>query len=161
VLTPSPHKLRRKGTSLDRKLDYTHFMRTEAGFSEREHTADWELEVWAPDFLGLLAQAALGMYSISGVRLKEEPPQEREIHFTALDRESLLVRFLAELLNLGEQEHLGFEVYQFALEGDRLSVRLKGAPITSQDKEIKAVTYHNLCIRETDEGLVVNIVFDV
>jgi len=136
-------------------------MRTKAGFSEREHTADWELEVWAPDFPGLLAQAARGMYAISGVRLKDELLQEREIHLTAPDMESLLVRFLAELLNLGEQEHLGFEVFQFALEGNRLIVRLKGAPITSQDKEIKAVTYHNLCIRETVEGFVVNIVFDV
>jgi protein archease len=136
-------------------------MRPRAGFSEREHTADWELEVWAPDFIGLLEQAARGMVSISGIRLKNGPRQNRDIHLTALDRESLLVRFLAELLNLGEQEHLGFDVYQFALEGDRLSVVLEGAPIISQDKEIKAVTYHNLAIRETDEGLVVNIVFDV
>jgi len=142
-------------------LDYTHFMRPKSGFSEREHTADWELEVWAPDFPGLLAQAAQGMYSISGVRLKEEPPQKREIHLTALDRESLLVRFLTELLILGEQEHLGFDVYQLALEGEQLSAVLEGAPIASQDKEIKAVTYHNLSIRETDQGLMVNIVFDV
>ena len=161
MLAPSPHELRKNGISLDRKLDYTHFMRPKAGFFEREHTADWELEVWAPDFPGLLAQAARGMYSISGIRLKEESRQEREILLSALDRESMLVRFLAELLNLGEQEHLGFDVYQFALEGDWLSVGMEGAPITSQDKEIKAVTYHNLCIREINEGLVVNIVFDV
>ncbi len=161
MLALSPNELRKNVISLDGKMDYTHFMRPKAGFSEREHTADWELEVWAPDFLGLLAQAALGMYSISGIRLKEELRQEREILLTALDRESMLVRFLAELMNLGEQEHLGFDVYQFALEGDWLSVGMEGAPITSQDKEIKAVTYHNLCIRETNEGLVVNIVFDV
>ncbi len=161
MLAPSPPELQKNGISLDRKLDYTHFMRTKAGFSEREHTADWELEVWAPDFLGLLAQAARGMYSISGVCLKEGPPQEREIQLTALDRESMLVRFLAELLNLGEQEHLGFDVYQFALDGDRLGVAMEGALIATQDREIKAVTYHNLSIRETGDGLVVNIVFDV
>jgi SHS2 domain-containing protein len=161
MLASFPHELHKNGISLDRKLDYTHFMRSEAGFSEREHTADWELEVWAPDFPGLLAQAAQGMYSISGVRLKEEPPQKREIHLTALDRESLLVRFLTELLILGEQEHLGFDVYQLALEGEQLSAVLEGAPIASQDKEIKAVTYHNLSIRETGQGLMVNIVFDV
>jgi SHS2 domain-containing protein len=136
-------------------------MRPRAGFSEREHTADWELEVWAPDFTGLLEQAARGMYSISGIRLKKGPRQNWDIHLTALDEENLLVRFLAELLNLGEQEHLGFDVYQFTFEGDRLSVVLEGAPIISQDKEIKAVTYHNLAIRETNEGLSVNIVFDV
>ncbi|MFC2053874.1 archease, partial [Chloroflexota bacterium] len=31
-----------------------------AGFREIEHTADWELEVWAPDILELLKQAAIG-----------------------------------------------------------------------------------------------------
>jgi SHS2 domain-containing protein len=29
------------------------------------------------------------------------------------------------------------------------------------DKEIKAVTYHNLAVRQTETGLAVNIVFDV
>jgi SHS2 domain-containing protein len=142
-------------------LDYTHLMMTKAGFSEREHTADWELEVWAPEFLELLRQTARGMYAISGTCLKKEPLQKREIHLTGLDRESLLVRFLAELLHLGEQEHLGFDAYEFTLEGDRLRVVLEGAPIISQEKEIKAVTYHNLSIREDEKGLIVNIVFDV
>jgi SHS2 domain-containing protein len=38
---------------------------------------------------------------------------------------------------------------------------VEGAPIQTQSKEIKAVTYHNLEIRETSRGLEVSIVFDV
>jgi len=36
-----------------------------------------------------------------------------------------------------------------------------GAPIESIAKEIKAVTYHNLAVRETARGLETTIVFDV
>jgi len=136
-------------------------MNPEAGFFEREHTADWELEVWAPDFLGLLDQAARGMYALSGIRLDAGSRQSHVLHLSAYDRESLLVKFLSELLVLGEQERLGFDLFTFLLEGSSLRVILEGAAICSQDKEIKAVTYHNLSVRETEEGLKVNIVFDV
>lgn len=133
----------------------------EAGFSEREHTADWELEVWAPDFPSLLEQAALGFVAITSTTLKEEARQSRTLILSAGDRESLLVKFLQELLILSEQERLGFDQFQFIQKGDSLKVHMKGAPIQTQDKEIKAVTYHNLSVRETAEGLQVNIVFDV
>lgn len=136
-------------------------MRPEAGFLEHEHTADWELEVWAPDFPGLLEQAARGMYAISGTHLEAEPRLSRYLELTAFDQESLLVRFLSELLILGEQERLGFDRFELELEDHRLSAVLEGAPICSQDKEIKAVTYHNLSIVENESGLQVRIVFDV
>ncbi len=132
-----------------------------AGFRELEHTADWELEVWAPDLVTLLEQAARGMYTLSGIRLGPGPRQPRTLAVQAHDPESLLVSFLSELLFLGEQEGLGFDSFDLQLEGDRLQARLAGAPIVSTDKEIKAVTYHQLQVRETQEGLRVNIVFDV
>jgi SHS2 domain-containing protein len=136
-------------------------MRSISGFSELEHTADWEIEVWASDFSELLRQAARGMYSLSGTHIKQKLRQERKIQLSAPDRESLLVKFLTELLNLSEQEHLGFDEFQIDLQGDQLQAVVKGAPVYAQDKEIKAVTYHNLSIREIKDGLMVNIVFDV
>ena len=42
-----------------------------AGFREKEHTADWELDVWAPDLPALLDQAARGMYWLMGAQLEE------------------------------------------------------------------------------------------
>ncbi len=132
-----------------------------AGYREIEHTADWELQVWAPDFLSLLKQAALGMYALAGVCLQQGERLQREFSLPMTDPESLLVRFLGELLFLGEQEKLGFDDFDLRLEAGLLQVRLVGAPILSQRKEIKAVTYHNLMIRQTGRGLEVNIVFDV
>lgn len=132
------------------------------GFAENEHTADLELEVWAPDLPGLLEQAARGMYDLSGIALAEGPRQERTFELTALDAENMLVRFLSELLYYSEQECLGFDTFDLKITGEEaLQARLIGAPIAELHKQVKAVTYHNLAIRQTDEGLEVNIVFDV
>jgi SHS2 domain-containing protein len=132
-----------------------------SGYREIEHTADWELHVWAPDLAGLLEQAARGMYSMMGVCLKVGPRQARDLELRANDSESILVAFLSELLYLCEQESLCFD--EFYIEPNSLSLKahLLGAPLAFIDKEIKAVTYHNLAICKTDQGFEVNIVFDI
>jgi SHS2 domain-containing protein len=142
-------------------------MESSAGFRERAHTADWELQVWAPTLGGLLEQAALGMFSLSGMRLEDGPHQERTLSLQAIDAEGLLVRFLGELLWLAEQDRLGFQTYELVLSGQdspqplHLEARMHGARIAGLDKEIKAVTYHNLAVRQTRNGFEAYIVFDV
>ena len=89
-------------------------MVTDFGFREHAHTADWELEVWAPDLPALLEQAARGMYAISGVKTDIGSPQERSVAIRASDAEGLLVRFLTELLWLEQEERLAFEHFSIA-----------------------------------------------
>lgn len=132
-----------------------------SGFREIEHTADWQLEAWAPDLTGLLEQAARGMYSLAGARLAQGPRCVRLLEITAEDAETLLVRFLSELLYLQERENLGFDEFEFDLGENSLAVHLTGARLASWGKEIKAVTYHNLKVSASPRGLDVNIVFDV
>jgi SHS2 domain-containing protein len=134
---------------------------TSAGYREIPHTADWELQVWAPDLLGLLAQAAKGMYALSGTRLTGEAREVRTIAIRFSDRESTLVDFLSELLFIGEQEGIGFDGFEIEYSDQDCLVHASGAPISAQAKEVKAVTYHNLQVLETAKGLIVNIVFDV
>jgi SHS2 domain-containing protein len=134
---------------------------TPAGFKEIAHTADWQLDAWAPDLPGLLEQAARGMYALAGVRLDPGPPQARHLALKAEDAESLLVAFLSELLYYGEQEGLAFDRFSLRVEGSRLEADIEGRPIAALEKEIKAVTYHNLNIRQSPRGLEVSIVFDV
>jgi SHS2 domain-containing protein len=131
------------------------------GFREIEHTADKELEVWAPDLGMLLEQAARGMYAISGIQIQAGLRQERvfEIHYA--DDESMLVRFLSELLFLCEESRLAFDAFDLRLNHDTLIAAVYGAPVVEQAKEIKAVTYHNLEVRQNEQGLCVRIVFDV
>ncbi len=137
-------------------------MQPQIGFREHAHTADWELEVWAPDLPSLLEQAAHGMYAISGVQLQPDPPAEQRISLHAADAESLLVRFLSELLWLEQNDHLAFNHISVTVDDDyNLEAELRGFPIAQLNKEIKAVTYHNLAVQSSTAGLRVNIVFDV
>ena len=136
-------------------------IRQPSGFREKEHTADWELEIWAPDLLGLLVEAANGMYWLMGARLEDGLRLHRCVDIGGGDAESRLVNFLQELLYLGETQELGFDQVEITIEGDRYRAELTGAALVHVDKEIKAVTYHNLVIRETCRGVEATLVFDV
>ena len=139
-------------------------MEPQFGFREHAHTADWELEAWAPDLPTLLEQAARGMYALSGLRLTGEPRHQQLLTLSAKDPESLLVQFLSNLLWIEENNHLGFDRFDIEITQDiayNLHAQCYGSVMSGMDKEIKAVTYHNLAIHTTTLGLHVNIVFDV
>jgi SHS2 domain-containing protein len=135
-------------------------------FEELSHTADWCLRVWAGDLVQLFVDAARGMNTLAGIRLAEMPRVQRIFSTSADDAESMLVSFLTELVYFAEQDHLAFDNYELSIDPGagqsmHLSALLQGAPIFSVDKAIKAVTYHNLQIRQTKKGLEVEIVLDV
>ena len=71
---------------------------SEQGHREVEHTADWGLEVWAPDLAALMEEAARGMFELMGIEVSEESRCHRQLEIGADDREQLLVSFLEELL---------------------------------------------------------------
>lgn len=138
--------------------------RSNAGFREIEHTADWELEAWAPDLPGLLEQAARGMYSLAGIVAGPGNTREYRLEMKAPDAESLLVNFLAELLYLEEDQGLAFDGFDLQLRqtGEyQLEANLVGSPALSREKDIKAVTYHKIKVERGQRGLEVRIVFDV
>jgi SHS2 domain-containing protein len=132
-----------------------------AGFREKAHIADWELEVWAPDLPGLLVEAARGMYWLMGARLEEGDRLHYSLEFSGADDETRLVSFLQELLYLTDSEGLAFDQFEVTIDGERGRAELGGAPLTKLGKEIKAVTYHNLAVRKTSTGLEASLVFDV
>jgi len=131
------------------------------GFEEIPHTADWAMYVWAGDLPSLFEEAAQGMNIMAGVKLAEGEKTKRHYESEAPDPESLLVAFLSELIYYQEQEKLGFSKFDIRIFDTRLSVEMEGAPILAMDKAIKAVTYHNLKIQKTAQGLDVEIVMDV
>jgi SHS2 domain-containing protein len=132
-----------------------------AGFQERPHTADWALDVWAPDAPTLLAQAALGMAALMGIQTRSAPRVSRTFDLAFADLESLLVGFLTELLYLIDRDGVTFDQFDLHLTEGRLQATVSGQPIDQLAKEIKAVTYHNLRVLETERGLAATIVFDV
>ena len=137
---------------------------TSAGYREIEHTADWELEVWAPDLPGLLEQAARGMYALAGIATWAGHAREHTLKINAFDIEGLLVNFLSELLFLEEEHGLAFDGFDLRIRqaGEyQMEAKLAGGPAISREKDIKAVTYHKMKVERGVRGLEVRIVFDV
>jgi SHS2 domain-containing protein len=134
-------------------------------YEELQHTADWCLCVWADDLPSLFVEAAKGMNALSGAQPAPGPATHRTFESAAPDAESLLVAFLSELVYAAEQERLTFTSFHVEMlereTGLELKVEMDGAPLASVNKTIKAVTYHNLHIRQTERGVEVEIVFDV
>lgn len=131
------------------------------GFEEISHTADWAAHVWAQDRPELFAECARAMNALSGTLIGSGPRLQQTFEAEAPDLESLLVAFLSELVYYQEQENLAFDRFEVQVESGRLKVEMEGGQIASVDKAIKAVTYHNLKIQETDLGCETTIVFDV
>jgi len=133
-----------------------------ANYEEIEHTADWALKVRGRDLPALFTNAALGMMELAGVRTGDDVGLERQIEIQAMDSESLLVDWLHELLLALELEHLAFREIDLKISDDRkLLGSIHVVPIVKLEKPIKAVTYNELHIQESPEGLETTIVFDV
>ena len=65
------------------------------GFRENEHTADWALEVWAPDFPGIIEQFWL-LGNLSGFLIWGIPIEELGFYFAAGAFIAPLYEFLFE-----------------------------------------------------------------
>ncbi len=134
-----------------------------APFEVVEHTADWSLRIFGRDMEALLIHAAEGMASLlvsdpSAIPLNEE----RWVELEALDAETLLVDWLSELAFWAESEGLVFLQFEMReASRTRLKALARGGPAPELLKHIKAVTYHNLEIVRTEQGLTATIVFDV
>ena len=128
-----------------------------------DHTADWAIRVYGLDMADLLSNAAEGMSSLIVDDLSIVPSNvQRQVDLESIDAESLLVDWLGELAYWAESEMLVFTSYTFAFADDtQLKATVSGGEVPALTKHIKAVTYHDLKIIETESGLVATVVFDV
>jgi len=131
-------------------------------FEEIEHTADLALRVYGQDMRELFANAAYGMFAMMAEPSLEGPTREREVSLEAMDSESLLVDWLNELIYLHEVERETYSQFNIqTLSPTKLKAHVIGGPTRIKTKAIKAATFHDLAIKETANGLVATIVFDV
>jgi SHS2 domain-containing protein len=133
------------------------------GFEEIEHAADWSLRLRGRDLRELLTNAARGMSSLLVPDLDAVPlTVTKQFAVEGIDGESLLVNWLSELAYWAEMEQIVFTRFGLtAVTPTHLRATAQGGPVPDLQKHIKAVTYHNLEIIETDAGLETTIVFDV
>lgn len=135
-----------------------------AGFEEVSHTADLEIKVWGKDLGKLFIASAEGMFNLCGIEDYQDgfSAIQETISLEAMDFEGLLILFLEELLYRLTEDYMLFSVNKISISPEfSLEAELKGTQIKSYQRDIKAVTYHRLNIQETDQGYIVNIVFDI
>ena len=135
------------------------------------HTADIGLRVFGRDLKELFSNAARGMINlVIGAPSDFIPRKAMKVKVSGLSAEELLVSWLSELLyKLMEERWLGIE-FDISSLGERenkffLTAEIKGQKIdynkTPLQREIKAVTYHNIEIKKTNGIYSVEIIFDV
>jgi SHS2 domain-containing protein len=136
-----------------------------------DHTGDIGIEAEAGDENGLFACCAEALFDILAEPISPAAPAERIVEVSAPDRETLLVRWLRELLYLHEVDRWIFNAFEVETarrpEGER---RLRGVargeiydPARHLLRtELKAVTYHQIRFRKESEGLWrARVIFDV
>jgi SHS2 domain-containing protein len=131
------------------------------GYQEIDHTADLALKVWGKDFETLLRQAASGMYDLMGVVVNEGAQIQNVFSLDKDSDETILVDFLNELVYLAEDRGYCYSEFDFNAEGNAWTVRCRGQRIENIKRSIKAVTFHDLEINQTKQGLKTIITFDV
>ena len=135
---------------------------TKDSIEEIEHTADWSIRVQAEDLPSLFEIAAKGMFNLIGQPDIEAGAITHPITLQAADTETLLVSWLEELLFILDSEHLMLHTAQVQVASEvQLLATVTLMPPAELWKEIKAVTYHDLCVEETEAGFEVTLVFDV
>ena len=135
---------------------------TSRAIEEIDHTADWSIRVRGRDLQELFGNAALGMAMLMADVDGIEPDVERLVELEEFDTETLLVSWLTELLWFNEETDAIFIYYEIRkLTPKRIKAKVWGGSAVGQWKHIKAVTFHDLKIIQTDDGYEVTLVFDV
>ena len=132
------------------------------GSEEVEHTADRAFRVRGRNLAELLENAARTMVALDGEPPVSESRVRKVIDIEGRDRETLLVNWLNEILYLEQTHH---EFYDHFLLSDvtdnHLRAQLDGRRLEHSVTSIKAVTFHNLQVKETSDGLEATVVVDV
>ncbi len=135
-----------------------------------DHTADVGFELEAPSLEALFEEARRALLMV----VLESPPErgegERGVRLSAPDLETLLVRWLNELVYLIQdlrfvpvRSRIGIQKTRgagFALEAD-----LAGDPLEPEEQgyagEIKSATFHGLEVRKENGGWHARVILDV
>ena len=129
------------------------------------HTADLGLEMVAPTLRDLFAGAGAALTSLS-VEGAIRAYRRRYLDLSALDRQSLFINYLNELIYLLEQER--FLVKEVSIE--RLGVRnllalMRGETFSPARHRfclaLKAATYHNLLLRREGRRWRARLIIDI
>jgi SHS2 domain-containing protein len=135
------------------------------GFEIIDHTADYAVRARGRDLRELIESAGRGLIALTVATDGLTPTAQRTVSAHADSPEALLVRVLREMLYLLEDEELVAVALEVRHDEGLQVVADVGCVPLEQARErllghIKAVTYHDLAVREVGGELQVEIVFD-
>jgi SHS2 domain-containing protein len=135
-------------------------------FEILDHTADIGIVVYGEDLKALFENAGEAFFHlITDLRMVRRRI-ERQVSIGGESLDRLMVDWLSELLYLHEVENLlfkGFEVDSVGQEG--LKATVKGEPFQEGvhviKTEVKAVTYHQIEVRQEKRGWRAQVILDL
>ncbi len=138
------------------------------------HTADIKIRVYGADRAQLFCHALSGMFQSArpqapgctfknGLLVCPRLSVAREVRVQAPDFDALLVDFLSEALYLSDVHNEAYlDAIIHEISQTQVHATIKGVAITGFEvTEIKAVTYHDLVVKEVLGGWQADIVFDI
>ncbi len=128
-----------------------------------DHRADLKIKVFGRDKKELFLNALLGMTSgLRPTKLKTKS-EKRKIKISSSDLDALLVDFLSEALYLIQTNKEVYDDIKFKkFSNTEIEAELLGQKVKSFGEDIKAVTYHDLDIRQKkDKTWEATILFDI
>lgn len=129
------------------------------------HTADTGIEARAGTLADLIADLATGMFALMAEADPRSAAHEIELEVGGPTPEDLVVEVLSDLLYESEVEDILLCDFDVDPVGERrVKVRARGMPLTEVEitgPPIKAVTYHDITVKETDGDWYARVYFDV
>jgi SHS2 domain-containing protein len=128
-----------------------------------EHSGDVKLRALGQTLEDVFVNAACGMMAFMfGDEILSARPERREtLRIEAVDREALLVDWLAELLYRAASRYHAYVDFRIRSMDERFLVADAGIAAAEALDDIKAVTHHELAIRKVDGGWEAIVVFDL
>ncbi len=127
-----------------------------------EHTADIGLEVESENLEKAFSEAAFGLMSLMVDIENVTCIERKKFEIEAEDLESLLVKFLSEILYVFDAENFVFSNLKVIISGNKLTANLCGERYVREKHgskmSVKAVTYHLLYV---DPKGKLRVIFDI
>jgi len=118
-----------------------------------EHTADLKIRIFGKTKEELFLNALLAMAELMKPELGKGMKVKREIKVKSADLPALLVDFLSQILYLSQTKREVYNNIKFSNFSDtELISELTGSSAIRFGEDIKAVTYHNLEVKQKNDG---------
>lgn len=131
-----------------------------------DHTADLGIKVYGADINALFIHAGMALSQLIGGEGGDRPAEECRVSARGMDWPDLMVAWMRELLYLWTGRGLLVRHIQIhGISPYTVSANVACSPVFPGReeicREIKAVTYHQIQVHQTEKGWEATIIFDV